>query len=319
MLELAKACLPISHAIANMRTESLNNLMANFTYFGDKSVFFIIGFIMYWCVSKYAGYISLLSGTASLCFCIALKDIFRIPRPFNLDTTLTIVEHPKNEVIGYSFPSGHATNIVASFGTVYLYTKNKILRFISILLILLVCFSRIYLGAHTLLDVLVGIIVTIIILVWYYKMIKDGEKKGINKAIIGTLLFLLAHIICVIIINAIIVGGNEIMDKFEYKSMIKMAVLLIALGLPTILGIILDIKYIKYDASGNFLFQIVKLILGLAIVIIYNANKKQVFSFASGLLGDFLQYSVMMILGIIVCPLIFKQLKKLKVFDTVSK
>lgn len=315
MLELAKACLPISHAIAGIRTESLNNIMANITYLGDKSIFFIIGFILYWCVSKYAGYISLLSGTASLCICVALKDIFRIPRPFNLDPTLTIVEHPKNEVMGYSFPSGHATNIVATFGTVYLYTKNKLIKFVSILLILLICFSRIYLGAHTLLDVLVGLIITIIILAWYYKMIKEGEKNGINKAIIGSLLFLLVHIICVIIINVIIVSGNEIMDKVEHKTMIKMAVLLTALTLPIIIGVVLDIKYIKYDASGNVLFQVVKLILGLSIIITYKSNSKQIFSFVTGYLSDFLQYFVMMLLGIIVCPLIFKQLKKLKVFN----
>lgn len=319
MLELAKACLPISHVIASMRTDFFNNIMLDLTYLGDKSIFFIIGFVLYWCVNKYAGYVSLLSCMGSLCFCVSLKDIFRIPRPFNLDPTLKVVESPKNEVLGYSFPSGHATIITSGFGTLFLFAKNKIIKFVSIIIIVLVCFSRIYLGAHTFLDVLVGAVLTSIILVWYYKLIKDGEKKGINKALIASLLLLLGHIICVIIINAIIVGGNEIMDNIEHKSMIRMAVLLLALLLPTVLGILFDQKYIKYDVSGNVLFQIVKVVLGLAIVLTYKKFSKQIFSFVSGFSSEFLQYSVMMILGLIVCPLIFKQLKKLKIFDIVSK
>ncbi|WP_162428495.1 phosphatase PAP2 family protein [Pontibacter pudoricolor] len=70
------------------------------------------------------------------------------------------------QVEHYSFPSGHATTAMALFGLLayFIYRHNrdkpyrKFIVWAAAILILLVGFSRIYLGVHFLSDVLAGFI-----------------------------------------------------------------------------------------------------------------------------------------------------------------
>ncbi|RPG58493.1 MAG: phosphatase PAP2 family protein [Flavobacteriales bacterium TMED191] len=65
----------------------------------------------------------------------------------------------------YSFVSGHAANSTAivSFFLLQLNQKNKFLKYGLIIWLLLVCYSRIYLGKHFPLDVFFGAILGLII------------------------------------------------------------------------------------------------------------------------------------------------------------
>ncbi len=83
-----------------------------------------------------------------------LKYLFRRPRPHFDDPILTLTS--------FSFPSGHTMMATVLFGAIaaYLFTRTRqtsqrvLIITAASLLILLVAFSRIYLGAHYLSDVL---------------------------------------------------------------------------------------------------------------------------------------------------------------------
>ncbi|MGH9930880.1 MAG: phosphatase PAP2 family protein, partial [Pyrinomonadaceae bacterium] len=83
-----------------------------------------------------------------------LKYAFHRPRPFLSDPLLTITS--------YSFPSGHTMAATVLYGVIaaYLLTatpdwrRRALIIFSASFLILLVGFSRMYLGAHYLSDVL---------------------------------------------------------------------------------------------------------------------------------------------------------------------
>jgi len=116
-------------------------------------------------------------------FNIVLKQFLKIPRP----------EDPIAVLGFYGFPSGHAMNSFIFYGlTAYFtfhFTRNRglsvLVAIFFTLLILLIGFSRLYLGVHYPSDVLAGFIagfwwLTTAILIgksWtYYKLVKHKQK-----------------------------------------------------------------------------------------------------------------------------------------------
>lgn len=108
-----------------------------------------------------------------------VKHLVRRPRP----SVLRLVNES-----GYSFPSGHSMVSVALYGiivyTIYMNVKNKYVKWISIvllsLLVLLIGFSRIYVGVHYFTDVVGGFTLGLVVLIMYidiYDKVKEKYEK----------------------------------------------------------------------------------------------------------------------------------------------
>lgn len=85
----------------------------------------------------------------------ALKDFFKIPRQFGQYGYRVL---DKSSVGGYAFPSGHVQNITNYMMSLSLILKKKWIKVLLFLVVFMMSFSRIYVGAHNILDVLGAII-----------------------------------------------------------------------------------------------------------------------------------------------------------------
>lgn len=101
-------------------------------------------------------YYVLLSVITTMIIVYFLKIFFKIPRPFE------ILENMKQlipETKGVSFPSGHAAFIMSLATSVYLiHPQYRKMFFVKILFVIafLVIYSRVFVGVHFPLDVVVG-------------------------------------------------------------------------------------------------------------------------------------------------------------------
>lgn len=112
---------------------------------------------------KYS-YIILLTPLAGEVIKSFLKNSFQVLRPQQIGCKTLILE------TGFSFPSGHVIFYTIFFGLLInysLYRKEliwRIIKYFSTLLIVLVPFSRIYLGAHWIGDVFFGYLIGFMLL-----------------------------------------------------------------------------------------------------------------------------------------------------------
>lgn len=151
----------VSRAIYALRTPSLTQTMIFISLLGADILVFITGVVtilLAWKKHTHEAILFLTVLAIGLFINVLLKAIFQRPRP-EFDPILDLSS-------SYSFPSGHAMNafifytVVSYF--VYHFTHNKVLSIFvtifSLVLILLIGFSRVYLGVHFPSDVIAGYI-----------------------------------------------------------------------------------------------------------------------------------------------------------------
>jgi hypothetical protein len=99
------------------------------------------------------------------------KFFLESPRPQGLAESIVGLQS-KAEEFAFGFPSGHVHSSFVIWGLLFLRIKNIYLRSICIFIILIMPFSRMYIGVHFLGDVIGGFILGIlnlILLIWFTK------------------------------------------------------------------------------------------------------------------------------------------------------
>ncbi len=166
--------------LESVRTPFFDRFFSLVTHLGEETFFIFIGLLFYWCISKKQGYYLLSIGLIGTVLNQFLKLWFRVPRPWVKDPNFTVVAAAKPEATGYSFPSGHTQSAVGIFGGLARWNKAKILRVVSIVLAVLVCFSRLYLGVHTPLDVGVSVLLSLALVFGLYPLIHQAWESPLR-------------------------------------------------------------------------------------------------------------------------------------------
>lgn len=168
----------------------LDSFFETVTVLGEDLFIIIVIAAFYWCFNKNLGYklafVYLTGGAVNT----IIKEIVRYPRPIGYEG---IKSRRVKTAGGYSFPSGHTQKATSLFSALMIEFKKKWLYLTGVSVILLVGFSRMYLGVHWPTDVIGGLIIG---LLWTIIAIKifDWSVEKKNPVLLGALV--IPEIIC---------------------------------------------------------------------------------------------------------------------------
>lgn len=295
------------YVLENLRIPVLNEFMLAVTYLGDEIAFLVTALILIWCADKKTGYYVLSVGFLGTIANQFMKLWFRIPRPWVLDENFTILEQAREGASGYSFPSGHTQSSVGTFGAIAYTTKHKILRWLCVAAVILVPFSRMYLGVHTPLDVSVSAAMAAL-LIFGLKPIILGKNKKAFPVFLGIMVAISVAFLCFVEFYAF----PEDIDPHNMTSGLKNAYTLLGslLGLVTVY--IVDEKWLHFPTKAVWWVQIIKVAIGLALVLAVKSGLKSPLEAIFGVMtGRAVRYFLIVIVAGIVWPLTFKWFARL--------
>ena len=152
--------------LQNFRESTHNMLTPFMQWLSGFSVSYLILLpaFLYWCRDKKGGVWTLASLYVSMALTTVIKLTACVSRPFVKD--LRIDPAVKSLPKSYSFPSRHAAMATPMYlGPAVIFWHKHISRTLSVLCVLLAIlagFSRNYLGVHTFVDVLGGVVLSIV-------------------------------------------------------------------------------------------------------------------------------------------------------------
>jgi len=174
--------------IQQIDTPLLDSFFRAITSLGDELFYLLLFSFLLWCVDFYLGIRVGIIFLLSVYVNTGLKEIFQQHRPFDI-----LPEIQRVHASGYGFPSGHAQSSLVVWGSIAYWKKQTWIRNLSVLLILLIGFSRIYLGVHFPTDILGGwLFGGLILSLSYFIFLKiklDFIQRNMIFKIIGITLF----------------------------------------------------------------------------------------------------------------------------------
>lgn len=296
--------------LENLRTPFLDGVFSLITHLGEETFFIILGLFVFWCVNKKEGYYLLTVGFVGTIFNQFLKLWFRIPRPWIKDSSFTIVEAARNQATGYSFPSGHTQSSVGVWGALARWNKNLPFRIICIALCVLVPFSRMYLGVHTPMDVLVSVLIALILIFGIYPVFhKQFESKRAMRIIFSSMVLL--SVIFLIFVS--FYDFPKDIDINNLKSGIKNAYKLLGCTVGVFISYEFNEKFNDFETKASVVGQILKFVIGIIPVIIIKEGMKPVLSciFGEWYIKDSIRYFILVLFAGCIWPLTFGWFSKL--------
>ncbi len=202
----------------------------------------IIAVIIFWSVNKRSGILLAMTVIFNVTVNSALKLFFRVKRPFDVRSDIKKLDTTK----GYSFPSGHSSQAAGISYRAIREKRNKKAVLFGVLFTVLMMTSRMYLGMHSVLDVIVGALLgaaCAFFTEWLYKKAEDTGKFWILYTLVA--------------ISAVF----AIIYDFD-KDLVTMT----AIAVGAVTGFIIEERFIGYHVPKELIKKISASAIGLAVI-----------------------------------------------------
>lgn len=232
------------------------------TFLGEEEFFLIFLPFIYWCLNKQVGvglaYISVFSHYLNS----VIKLAFGLPRPS--DPRLVLLRTETSP----SFPSGHAQGAVVNWGYLVTRFRHKIFSIVAVVLILLIAFSRIYVGVHFPQDVVGGLLIGLLLLITYNWLVGTIEKRRFDLSLPLKLILSVVVPLVLLFVHPFGIAGT-------YPAEIAATTMGTILGMS--IGFILEQEHIRFKVDGLWWKRGLRFILGMVLAMIFYLGLKVVF------------------------------------------
>jgi undecaprenyl-diphosphatase len=234
-----------------------------------------------------------------------LKLTFRVPRPWVLDPEFTIVEQAREAASGFSFPSGHSTSAVGTFGAIGYASWNPAVKWICYGICVLVPLSRLYLGVHTPLDVLVGAGVSLLLVKTLSPMVWRPSENGTKNI----LTMILGLALCLVLFAEFFPFSIREDQLHNLTSGSKNGYTMLGSALGLLLVYPLERKYVNFETKAVWWAQILKVVIGLALVLAVKEGTKAPLDILCGghMVARGIRYFLVVVMAGVIWPMSFRK------------
>ena len=231
-------------AVQAIRSPLLDVFFQGVTFLGNAEFYLLLAPIFIWCVDYRLGARLGIVLLASSYVNEFAKNLLTQPRPCALEPEVCVVDAE-----GYGIPSGHSQNAVVFWGIIAHWVGQAWAWTAAILIMVLIGFSRVYLGVHFPTDVLAGWAIGIVILGTYLAL-----GKRIEKWLGGLPLTVQVSLAVSLPLLLLAIQPSDVMVQVTGALM----------GIAV--GVALAIRYLDFDAGGPLWQRAVRFLLGVAVV-----------------------------------------------------
>lgn len=278
--------------LQNIRTDILNVLLQGITMLGEEVVMVLVIAILYFCIDKKFAQKLFFVTVSSVGINGIIKNLVRFPRPFATGKIICVRE---DTATGYSFPSGHTQTFASMSTTIAKKLKKPLVTFLVGILIVLVAFSRMYLGAHYPSDVVVGAVLGVVLALIGTSLFDKVKNKR--------LLYLATIILLTPFAVMFLINPDEHFEDF-YK--------IFGMLIGFLFAVMFEEKYAPLEYNSSWWKKVLRVVIGVVVALLIKEGVKifNVFdSLRMNLVFDALRYGVLVFVTLGVCPWIFKKMK----------
>ena len=250
----------------NATGDVFTSFFTKMSYIGEMEIVLSIIAVIYWCVSKKYGNYLLMGWSANRILNGFLKVTACAYRPWIRDARIVPEADALKAATGYSFPSGHSVNAASLYGGGMIRKEfPKILRIFFGLIVVLIAFSRIYLGVHTPQDIIVGALSGLLVMWLISKLLNWIDAHPEKDWIV---LFIGGGIAVAVAIFAALksypvdydADGNLLVDG---AKMAKDTFKAVGWGLGYLIGWVLERRKIGFSTEITMITRASRLVVGL--------------------------------------------------------
>ena len=265
--------------IRNATGGAANGFFLLATSCGEALIQTLVIAALFWCINKKWGQVLLFANVASAAALFVAKITACVYRPFIRDTRLIPVE----KASGYCFPSGHSARAGAFWGGLAVLFRQQSrdlttadkqsshrLCILFFIMMLLVMFSRNYLGVHTPQDVILGGLLGVVVFILSQKVLAwaEGNVKREN-------IFAAGIVVASVLIVAYASLKSYPMDMINGKLIVAKSKLVAdsygqagdLVGFAV--GWLIEKRFICFDISGSWQKRLFRFVLGAIGLVIF--------------------------------------------------